>query len=103
VLKVIEPIWATTTETANRVRGRIERVLYYAKVLKLRDGENPAAWRGNIAEVLPKRSKIAPIKHQPCHAVQTRVGLHRPVAGQEKRYRARPRVHDPDGSAHERT
>ena len=65
MLKVIKPIWATKTETANRVRGRIERVLSYAKVLKLRDGENPAVWRGNLAEVLPKRSKIAPIKHHP--------------------------------------
>ena len=65
VLKVIEPIWATTTETASRVRGRIERVLSSAKVRGLRDGENPALWRGHLAEILPNRSKIAPVEHHP--------------------------------------
>jgi hypothetical protein len=42
VMKIIEPIWATKTETASRVRGRIEKVLDRAKALKLRGGENPA-------------------------------------------------------------
>lgn len=65
VLKVIEPIWPTKTETASRVRGRIERVLSSAKARGLRDGENPAAWRGHLAELLPKRSLIAPAKHHP--------------------------------------
>lgn len=44
VLKIIRPIWNTKTETANRVRGRIEKVLDRAKALKLRSGENPARW-----------------------------------------------------------
>ena len=65
VLKVIEPIWATKTETASRVRGRIERVLRAAKTRGLRDGENPAMWRGHLAEILPERSKIAPVEHHP--------------------------------------
>ncbi len=65
VLKVIEPIWATKTETASRVRGRIERVLRAAKARGLRDGENPAVWRDHLKEVLPERSKIAPVEHHP--------------------------------------
>jgi integrase len=63
VLKVVEPLWAIKTETASRVRGRIERVLSYAKVRGWRTGENPALWRGHLAEILPQRSKIAPTEH----------------------------------------
>jgi hypothetical protein len=47
VLKAIEPIWATKPETANRVRGRIENVLDWAKTRGYRQGENPARWRGS--------------------------------------------------------
>ena len=65
VLKVIEPIWATKTETASRVRGRIERVLSAAKVRGLRDGENPARWHDHLRETLPEKSEIARVKHHP--------------------------------------
>jgi integrase len=65
VLKVVEPIWATKTETASRVRGRIERVLSAAKVRGLRDGENPARWHDHLKETLPERSEIARVKHDP--------------------------------------
>ena len=68
VLKVIEPLWATKTETASRVRGRIERVLSSAKARGLRTGENPAQWRGHLDQILPARSKIAPTKHHPALA-----------------------------------
>jgi integrase len=64
VLKVLRPIWTTKPETASRVRGRIERVLDAAKVRKLRSGENPAAWRGNLALLLAKR-KLGPKRHFP--------------------------------------
>ena len=65
VLSVLEPIWRTKTETANRVRGRIEAVLDWAKVVKkFRTGENPARWRGNLDKALPKPSKVAPIQHR---------------------------------------
>lgn len=63
VLKVIEPIWQTKTETANRVRGRIESVLDWATVRGYRTGDNPARWKGHLDNVLPARSKIAPHKH----------------------------------------
>src|SRR4051794_36354538 len=50
VLQVLRPIWDTKTETASRLRGRIEAILSAAKVEGLRTGDNPAAWRGHIAE-----------------------------------------------------
>lgn len=73
VLRVLKPIWETKTETASRLRGRIERVLSWATVSELREGDNPACWRGNISEVLPKPAKIASVKHHPALA-QTDTG-----------------------------
>jgi integrase len=63
VLKVVEPIWLTKTETANRVRGRIEAVLDWATVRGYRTGDNPARWKGHLAEVLPARGQIAKVQH----------------------------------------
>jgi integrase len=63
VLEVLTPIWHTKTETAKRLRGRIEQILSYAKVKKYRQGENPAAWRGHLDNVLPQPGKLAPVKH----------------------------------------
>lgn len=68
VLRVLEPIWTKKTETASRLRGRIERVLSWATVSELRDGDNPARWRGNLSEVLPKPGKISTVKHHPALA-----------------------------------
>ena len=59
VLGVLQPIWQSKPETASRVRGRIERVLNAAKAKGLRSGENPAAWRGHLANLLPKRKKLS--------------------------------------------
>ena len=63
VMKILQPIWSTKTETATRVRGRIEKVLDWAKVQGYRSGDNPAAWKGNLAEALPKPSKVADAGH----------------------------------------
>jgi integrase len=63
VLAVLEPIWRTKPETATRVRGRIEKVLDYAKAMGWRSGENPAAWKGHLALTLPARSKVAKVQH----------------------------------------
>jgi integrase len=63
VTKVLEPIWSEKTETASRVRGRIEAVLDFAKVHRWRSGENPARWKGHIENVLPKRSKVRAVVH----------------------------------------
>ena len=63
VLKVLRPIWGTKTETASRVRGRIEAILSAAKVEGLRAGDNPALWRGHIAEVLPGKRSVQAVEH----------------------------------------
>jgi len=63
VMAALEPIWQTKTETAARLRGRIESVLDYAKARGLRGGENPARWRGHVANMLPKLSKGQRVKH----------------------------------------
>ena len=58
VLSVLRPIWQRAPETASRLRGRIEAVLDFAKAHGWRSGENPAAWRGHLALILPKRQKL---------------------------------------------
>ncbi|ABM41797.1 phage integrase family protein [Acidovorax sp. JS42] len=65
VLQVLEPIWKTKTETASRVRERIERVLAWATTQGFREGENPARWRGHLQELLPKPSKLKKVRHHP--------------------------------------
>ena len=63
VMKVLEPIWQEKTDTAKRVRGRIEAVLNYATVRKLRQGDNPARWSGYLSELLARPSRLAPVQH----------------------------------------
>lgn len=63
VQKAIEPIWTTKSETAGRVRGRIETVLDWATACKYREGDNPARWGGNLKYRLPKPSSVAKVKH----------------------------------------
>src|SRR5208282_3848360 len=63
ILKVLEPIWETKTETASRVRSRIELVLDWARARGYRNGVNPARWRGHLDKLLPRRSKVAPVEH----------------------------------------
>lgn len=65
VLRVIEPIWKTKTETANRVRSRIERVLDWARARDLRTGDNPARWKGGLSHVLPARKAAQRVRHHP--------------------------------------
>lgn len=65
VTKVLEPIWKTKTETASRIRGRIESILDWASVREYRRGENPARWRGHLESLLPARSKVQRVQHQP--------------------------------------
>jgi integrase len=65
VLKCIEPHWQTKAETLMRVRGRIEAVLDWCTVRGYRSGDNPARWKGHLAEVLPKRSLVAKVEHHP--------------------------------------
>ena len=63
VMRVLEPLWREKTETASRLRGRIESVLDYATARGWRSGENPARWRGHLDNLLPARSKVAKVEH----------------------------------------
>ena len=63
VLRVLTPIWQTKTETASRMRGRIEKVLSFATVQRWRSGPNPAVWRGHLQLVLPAVRKLRPKQH----------------------------------------
>jgi hypothetical protein len=72
VMKVLEQpagegimLWTAKPETASRVRGRIERILDWAKVRGYRDGENPARWRGHLDNLLPLGAKVRKVKHLP--------------------------------------
>ncbi len=76
VLQILEPIWQDKAETASRVRGRMETVLDAAKARGYREGENPARWRGHIAQILPARSRLQRGHHKamPYAAVPEFVG-----------------------------
>jgi integrase len=63
VVKVLKPIWETRSETASRVRQRIETVLDYAMTKGWRTGENPARWGGNLENIFPKKGKIWSVQH----------------------------------------
>lgn len=62
VLGALEPIWRAKSETASRVRGRIEAVLDYAKTRGWRAGESPARWKGHLDHLLPARNKVAKVE-----------------------------------------
>ena len=76
VLQILEPIWKTKAETARRVRGRMETILDAAKARGYREGENPARWRGHIAQILPPRSRLTRGHHtaMPYEAVPAFMG-----------------------------
>ena len=63
VIKALEPIWEEKTETASRVRGRIEKVLDWATARGYRQGENPARWKGHLENLLPARGKVRNTAH----------------------------------------
>lgn len=63
IKRILDPIWSKKTETAKRLRGRIESVLAYATASGFRSGDNPARWRGNLDAVMAKPGKLAKVKH----------------------------------------
>ena len=65
VLKILEPIWTTKTETAKRVQGRVENILDYAAAHQYRDPLNPARWRGHLDKLLPKPTRVKKVTHHP--------------------------------------
>lgn len=65
VMKILEPIWRTKTETASRLRGRIESVIDWATVRGYRAGENPARWKGHLDHLLMSKSTASKVVHHP--------------------------------------
>jgi integrase len=65
VVKGLHPIWHSKTETAVRLRGRIENILDWAATREYRAGDNPARWRGHLKNLLADPNKIAPVEHHP--------------------------------------
>lgn len=63
VVKVLQPIWLEKTETATRLRSRIENILDWATVSHFRTGENPARWRGHLDNLLADPNKVARVDH----------------------------------------
>ena len=63
ITRILKPLWQDKVETAARLRGRIERVLDWARVHGLRAGENPARWRGHLDKLLPAVAKVHRVKH----------------------------------------
>ena len=86
VLKVLQPIWATKTRTADEVRAHIERVLDAAKSRRLRDGDNPARWRGHLDNLLSKteKKKARQYQHFPAMKWQDVPALMERLAGLEE-------------------
>ncbi|NCO22303.1 MAG: integrase arm-type DNA-binding domain-containing protein [Rhodobacterales bacterium] len=70
ILRVLQPLWMDKTETASRLRGRIETVLSWATVAGHRTGDNPARWAGNLKELLPPPSKVANEGNHPALALE---------------------------------
>jgi integrase len=83
VLKAVEPIWSTKSETASRVRGRIESILNWARARNYREGDNPARWRGHLDKLLPDKASVAPVKH---HAALPYGELHTLMSELRKRH-----------------
>jgi integrase len=65
ILKILTPIWQTKTETATRLRGRLEKILSAASVKGLRHGANPSVWRGQLEFLLPKPERLKRVVHHP--------------------------------------
>ena len=65
ILLILKPIWQTKTETATRLRGRVEKVLAAATIKGHRSGVNPAQWRGHLDCLLPQPKKLQKVKHHP--------------------------------------
>lgn len=63
ILQILDPIWRNKTETASRLRGRMEQVLNWAKVQGFREGPNPARWRDHLDLLLPSPDKVSPVNH----------------------------------------
>jgi integrase len=80
VLRALSPIWKTKTETASRLRGRIEQVLDWATAHGHRSGTNPARWRGQLEHILADPDKVAPVKHHEAVPFTQLPGVYQQIA-----------------------
>jgi hypothetical protein len=94
VMRVLEPIWTTTNETAVRVRGRIEAILDWSKFNGYRTGENPACWKGHLDHLLAKPSKVQKVVPRGA-AVFRDPRVRSDAASAIRRGCGRTRIHDP--------
>ena len=83
VMRILEPIWTTKTETASRLRGRIENVLDWATTKHYRTGDNPARWRGHLDKLLPKPEKVKPVVHYKAVSVDDVAGFYQALRQRE--------------------
>ncbi len=83
VMRILEPIWTTKTETASRLRGRIENVLDWATTKHYRTGDNPARWRGHLDKLLPKPEKVKPVVHHKAVSVEDVAGFYQALRQRE--------------------
>ena len=102
VMKILEPIWQTKPETASRVRGRIEAVLDWATARSYRQGDNPARWRGHLDQLLPKKTKVRKVRHQPAMPYLDVPGFMAELRERDSISARGARVHHPDGRADQR-
>ena len=100
VLRVLEPIWRTKPETATRVRGRIENVLDWCRARKLRDGANPALWRGHLKHLSTGPQEERNGAASPGHALAGGTRVYGSVAHELRDVGPRPRIHHPDCCPH---
>lgn len=64
-MRVLERIWASKTETASRMRGRIKKILDWCKTQGYRLGENPVRWKGHLENLLSAQKKTQAVEHHP--------------------------------------
>ena len=108
VHRVLDPVWTKKPHVGQRLRERIEAVLEFAKSMGLREGENPARWKGHLANVLPKANRTSRTKHHPAlpyaeltafmaelralPGVPAGAGVHHSHGGADRRNAVRPLV-----------
>ena len=85
IMRVLDPIWRTKTETASRLSGRLEAILDWARVRQYRTGDNPARWRDHLQKALPAPRKSQRVRHHPAMAYAD-------ISGFMDRLRAHPGV-----------
>ena len=83
VLRVLQPIWTTKTETAKRVQGRLENILDFAAARRWRDQSNPARWHGHLDKLLPRPSRVAKVAHHPAMPYQDVPAFMAELAGKD--------------------